>query len=378
MKKKLLAIALCVCTVFSMAACGKSDDKDASGNGTSKTGVNTSPKGELTLGQYKGYEVAESATVVGEDKVQKYIDAILEMFATEERVQEGTLEEGMKIEITYTETIEGSEDAAKEPSTTKMELKADSFVVDGFVEGLIGKNVGETVEMDLKFADDYTDEALAGKGVHYSVTINAILNKVLPEYNDEFVSKNYAFAGFSTAADFTEFIRKEIYYIQINNSIWEDMIEGQKVVSYPADELSDYVNRSFKQIQDMMTSYGYTMDVYYKNANLTEEKLLADLEEDCKPIVKEKMFVRAVAEKEGIKYSEDAAAKYAAISGYTSVKAFEEYLTELGEELEYSVISYLVQNWVCDNAKIVPNKEVETTAAASAEETTAQSETTAE
>lgn len=362
MKKKFIAIALCVCTVFSLTACGKSDKETDSTTSTSRTGVNTSPQGELTLGEYKGIEVAQSATEVSDEDVQSYIDAILTMFSTEENVTEGTLEEGMEVNITFTETVEGEE--TSDAQTSDLTLESENFVVDGFVDALIGKSVGETVEMDLTFDDDYTDEDLAGKGVHYSVTINSIVNTVLPEYNDEFVSTNYSFAGFTTTAEFTEFIKQEIFYIQVNNSIWESIIDKQEVVSYPAEELSDYVTRSFNQIESLMTAYGYTMDTYYTNIDTTEEELLVDLEEDCKPIVKEKMFVRAVAEKEGIEYNEEAAAKYAAISGYTSIAEFEEYLGELGEELEYSVLSYLVQNWVCDNATIVADEEVDTTAEA--------------
>jgi hypothetical protein len=108
---------------------------------------------------------------------------------------------------------------------------------------------------------------------------------------------------------------------------------------------------------------------------------MKDLESNCKPIVKEKMFVRAVAEKEGITYSEEAAAKYAAISGYTSVDEFKEYLESYGEDLEYSVLSYLVQNFVCDSTTVVSDEDTtadETTADTAEEVTTEAAEETSE
>ena len=83
------------------------------------------------------------------------------------------------------------------------------------------------------------------------------------------------------------------------------------------------------------------------------------------------MFIRAVAEKEDIKYNDDAAAKYAAISGYNSVEDFSKRLEEAGEELDYIVVSYLVQNFICENTTIVPDSETtasqETTDEASAQ-----------
>jgi len=122
------------------------------------------------------------------------------------------------------------------------------------------------------------------------------------------------------------------------------------------------------------------MDAYYQALGKTEDEFNSELEDKCKEIVKEKMFVRAVAEKEGIKYSEDEATKYAAISGFTSVDDFKKQLEEYGEELEYSVLSYQVQNFICDSAKIVPDEETTASETAAAESTTAAdtAETTAE
>lgn len=375
MKKRLLAVALCVCTVFSMSSCAKNKD---SGDDT---------EGSIKLGTYKDYTVGESVTQVSDEDVQKYINSILEMFSSTNDVTEGTTVEGDTISVTYHRTVNGEEytdsktktndDGSSAGNTESVKLQADSYTVDGFTDGLIGKNVGETVEMDLQFPEDYSDETVAGQPVHYSVLINSISVTTIPEYTDEFVSEHYSFAGFTTAEEFTDFIRQEIYYIQVNNTIWEDVLAAQTVERYPSDELKDYVDRNLSAVENMVSAYGYTMDAYYQALSMTEEEFKADLEEKCKGIVKEKMFVRAVAEKEGIKYSEEAAAKYAAISGFTSVDDFSSQLEQYGEELEYSVISYLVQNFICESATIISDEETTVEETSEAEETTEAEETSA-
>lgn len=378
MKKKLLALTLCVCTVFSMSACGKKDSKENS-------------EGSIKLGSYTGYTVGESVTQVDDADVQDYIDSILKMYASTEEVKEGTTAEGDKVNVTYhavvngqeVETSEGetTEDGSSAGTTQTVTLSEEGFTVSGFTDGLIGKNVGETVEMDLQYPDDYQDTSLAGQPVHYSVVINFISVTSTPEYNDAFVSEHYSFAGYTTAEEFTNFIKKEIYYIQINNMIWDDILDAQKVESYPSDELKDYMDKNKAQIESAITSYGYTMDAYYQVLGKTEDEFNSELEEQCKKIVKEKMFVRAVAEKEDIKYNEEAAAKYAAISGFTSVDEFETQLEAYGEELEYSVLSYLVQNYICESANVVSDEETtaeETTTAEESEEGSTEEATTAE
>lgn len=376
MKKKLLSVFLCVCTVFSMTACAKNKDSGDSADGSIK------------LGTYKGYTVGESAVQVTEEELQKYISTFCEMYSSINDVTEGTTAEGDTVNVTYHRTVNGveykdsqtktNEDGSSAGNTESVELKTGSYLVEGFVEGLIGKNVGETVEMDLQFPADYKDETVAGQPVHYSVVINSISVTTVPEYTDEFVSEHYAFAGLTTTEQFTEFVRREIHYSKINDMIWDDVLDAQTVQSYPADELKDYVDRSLAQTENVVTAYGYTMDAYYQILGQTEDEFKKSLEEECKSIVKEKMFVRAVAEKEGIQYSDDAAADYAVIMGYASVDELSENLEQYGEDIQYAVLSYLVQNFIYENVTVVSDEETTAEEPAETEETTTDGETAAE
>lgn len=48
--------------------------------------------------------------------------------------------------------------------------------IDGFESGLIGKKVGDTVDLNLTFPENYGAEDLAGADVVFTVTINGIYN----------------------------------------------------------------------------------------------------------------------------------------------------------------------------------------------------------
>lgn len=359
MKKKLLAIVLCVCTVFSMTACSKGKDE---GKGSAKT------EGKIELGEYKGYTVGKSVPEVTEDKIQQYIDALLSGYTTTQEVTEGVTAAGDKVKVTYHQYVndaevgdfQKAEDGSSLGITETVTLSADSFLVPGFTDGLTGKNIGETVEMDLQFPEDYSTAELAGQPVHYSVVINSVSKESTPEFNDAFVTEHYAFAGCNTVAEFKELVKQELSYIQINSTIWDDVIAAQKVKSYPSDELKKYVDMSVKQIEQTITSAGYTMDTYYQIVGKTEDEVMKEIEEKCKEVVKEKMFVREVAKKEGITYDEEAAKRYAALSGYTSVEQFKEYLEAYDEDLEYAVLAYQVENFISDSVKLVADEELTT------------------
>jgi len=66
-----------------------------------------------------------------------------------------------------------------------LKIGSNSFI-PGFEDKLIGKNLGQNLDIDLNFPDDYQAKELAGKKVVFNVTINEIREDIKTEINDEF------------------------------------------------------------------------------------------------------------------------------------------------------------------------------------------------
>ena len=62
-------------------------------------------------------------------------------------------------------------------------------MIAGFESGLEGFKSGESTDLSLTFPEDYHSEELKGKDVIFSVTINAVKEKKLPELDSEFFKK---------------------------------------------------------------------------------------------------------------------------------------------------------------------------------------------
>ena len=58
--------------------------------------------------------------------------------------------------------------------------------IPGFEDQLLGKNVGDDVEVKVTFPDEYHAEDLAGKDAVFKVKINSLKVKELPEADDDF------------------------------------------------------------------------------------------------------------------------------------------------------------------------------------------------
>ena len=76
-----------------------------------------------------------------------------------------------------------------------------------FTENLTGTNVGDERTFDVKYPDDAQDTRLAGKTFSYTVKVQAIKQKSLPELNEEFAKK---LGEFATVDDVRNRIREQM------------------------------------------------------------------------------------------------------------------------------------------------------------------------
>jgi len=66
-----------------------------------------------------------------------------------------------------------------------LEISEEAFI-PGFSDPIIGMNKGEQKNFSIDLPKDYGDEKLSGKKAEFSLTLNAIKEKSLPELDDEF------------------------------------------------------------------------------------------------------------------------------------------------------------------------------------------------
>jgi trigger factor len=68
-----------------------------------------------------------------------------------------------------------------------IEIGSDSLI-PGFEDNLVDMRAGESKTFRLKFPDDYFEKEIAGKEAEFSVSLNDVKEKKLPELNDDSVT----------------------------------------------------------------------------------------------------------------------------------------------------------------------------------------------
>lgn len=373
MKKKILALATVICMAGSLAACGGGASDEVK------------QEGKLTLGQYKGMEVEESVATVTDEELQDYIDYILDSNKTTENVEEGTTKKDDKILAVYTATKDGKavSDLSSSSSGSTVTLSDDGFTVDGFVDKLIDRKVGETVEFDITIQDDFSKEEYRGQTVHYAVEIKALVVTTVPTLTDEWVKENYGYLGLNTADEFKAYQKDNLFRNVVYNEISEKLMANQTVESYDSDKLKEYTELYKTQFENQLSYYGIALDAYLQAMEMTEESFLEQMEAQAKEYLKEQMFVNKVAEIENLTIADEEytakMAQYAKEMGLKSESELVSYYDGImdEEDFRYAMLGEKVQKLICENIKIVPDTEKETTTGsdnAAEDETTAATE----
>lgn len=362
MKKRLLALALGACMTISLAACGDS------GKDTKKTSA------DLTLGQYKGLEVSKSTADITDEELTAAVERVLKSNQKDEYVEEGTTQKDNKITAVYTATLDGESVSAlsSASSGSTVTLSDGSFAIEGFIDKLIGQQVGSKVEFDITIPEDTENSALktyAGKTVHYVVEIKNIVNTIVPELTDEWVKEEYGYMNISTIDGFKEYLKRQMYLSYVYDEVKDTLLDNSTVNSYDSDLLSKYTDIAVTQFESTISSYyGITLDAYLQAMDKTEDEFRKEKEEEAKPDLKERMVIEKIAEAENITLSDEEfntrMEQYAVEYGLETVDELKQYYDGVWDDSDwkYSILAEKVQEIICDNVVAVEDKEENTTA----------------
>jgi trigger factor len=116
------------------------------------------------------------------------------------------IQEGDFAEISYSGTIEGSEEPPITGEKAVVEIGGRTTVKE-FTENLVGAKANDEKRFNVVYRQEYPEKRLAGKTVEYSVKIEGIKTKEIPDLNDEFAQR---FGEYKTLDELKSKIRDDL------------------------------------------------------------------------------------------------------------------------------------------------------------------------
>ena len=262
------------------------------------------------------------------------------------KITEGTLKNGDNVSIDFEGKIDGEVFDGGSAKGYYLELGSGQFI-DGFESGLVGKKIGDTVDLNLTFPTNYTAE-FAGKDVVFTVKINHVKEKKAktPE-------EYYKDIGCETVEEYYETTKERT----INNIFMTKLTNESKIKKYPKEEKNILLTRYKKLIDENLQAQGASLDTYLQYYSMTEEEFDEQLiTAEIEPTMQTEMIIYAIFDDAGLKIDKDELAKKTkeVVASYKSDEVTEKTLKEQNGEdyFEYVYVQEKVIDYLTKNAKI--------------------------
>lgn len=165
---------------------------------------------EFELPEYKGIKVDISDAKVSDEDIDNRIAELREMYAEFKDIETGA-EAGDMLEVAYSSDFELDDDAS---AALKRQVASDKNwlwlstpeTIPGTVAAMTGVKQDEERSFDVEYPVDWRDEALQGKTVKYTVTVNKVQRR-MPLNSDEELCKRMKLA---TIEDLRSHIASEL------------------------------------------------------------------------------------------------------------------------------------------------------------------------
>lgn len=367
MKRYILMVIIVLGMLMTVTACGKENtnnnqiadnqgneqDTNKVTNGETQNGeAQNNETKELTLGQYKNVEVKLLNLSYTEDDVTGMMYNSLVNLAQETdrtKVQRYDL-----LDIDFSGKMDGKEFEGGTANGYALLIGSNSFI-EGFEEGLIGVGLNETVDLNLKFPENYGSTELQGKDVVFTVTVNQI--KEMPEVTDALIEEN---TDYKTRTEYCDLIRKNMQSTMESNI--ESQMQSDLMATIIANttfhkdltaEISSYSSNLYSSYEYMASMYQVSMEEFISGSfGITLEAFQEQLPEVAELAVKRGYVLMAIAEEEKMQVSDEEYNEYTdemmAQYGYTTREELEAATTK--ENMLNTILYKKAMDFVIANA----------------------------
>ena len=333
MKKRMIALLLCMTTVFAMTGCGNGSQKGTETatessvqetyNGPSSAQMDIDLSKQVTkLADYKGIDVTITGDYdVTDEQVNERTLAFLNYRGVKgaEVTDRDTVQDGDLVLVDYTgyhndEAFDGgSATDVMIDVSNNCEATQQTGYIDGFSDGLIGAKVGEETSSDVKFPDEYSNNPdLAGEMTTFKFKVKGIYKALtLDDLTDAQVKENFSDAQIETKEDLIKNVRA-MMESQASSSKSQDTVN--KVQTYMLDNSEvtipdDYLEARLAEYQAQFTRDNVgetqTLEEYLTANNTTLEDQQKNWRTSLEKQIKLEFIFGRIAELEGLEIDQD-------------------------------------------------------------------------
>ena len=280
---------------------------------------------EVKLGEYKGVEVTRTVRKVTEEEVNARLEQERKRVARSVEITDRGLENGDMAELDYSGSVDGVKFDGGTAEHQTLLIGSNTFI-PGFEEQMVGMQVGEEKDLNVKFPEQYHAENLKGKDAVFHVKLHAITREELPELDDDFAAE---VSDFDTLAEFRADLEKKLQETanaqaeEMTKSALIDKVVANAEIDVPAPMVEDKLDDTMQQMAWRMQQQGFSMQQYMQILGQSEAQMREMYRAEAENNLRSELVVDEIIKVEGIEADD---ADVDALLG--------EYSTAMGQSVE--------------------------------------------
>ncbi len=277
-------------------------------------------KPEVKVNKYKGLSAEKETVTVEDSEIDAEIEAARKRLARVSTLTEGTAENGDEAVIDFEGFVDGVAFEGGKSEKYPLKLGSNSFI-PGFEDQIVGKSVGESFDISVKFPEEYGASDLAGKDAIFKITLHEIKRTELPELDEEFVKD---VSEFDTIDEYKADIKAKIEEKKEKAAVYayeegllDDLLANTEL-DLPAPMIEDEIDMNVRDYEYRLQMQGGNLQMFFQYTGQTMEQLRESFKPQSERQLKIRLALESIVAAENIEASEeDIEAEYTKISeGY--------------------------------------------------------------
>ncbi len=320
--------------------------------------VEVQVKPEIKLGEYKGLEVTKVESEVTDEDVEHEIGHVLEKHARLVAVEDRPVKEGDIILLNFEGKVDGVPFEGGKAENYELVVGSKSFI-PGFEEQLVGLSIGEEKDIEVVFPEEYHSEELAGKPAVFSVKVNEIKEKQLPEVDNDFVTEATEFETVEEwrkdIADKMKDAKAEFAQNTMKNEVVSKLTDIVEV-EVPAVMIENEIDAMMRDFEQKLSYQGLNLDQYFLYSGTSRDDLAENMREDAEKRVKIGLALEKIAKEENIVATEeDFEQEYQKMADMykMDLEQIKSIFKNAEQNLSGSIVSRKTADFLFDNSKLI-------------------------
>ena len=292
---------------------------------------------KVELGKHTKLRIKKEEVVVTDSQIEHELHHLQEQFAeVKELDDDAVIKEGNVAVIDFEGFKDGKAFKGGKGEDYSLEIGSHTFI-PGFEEALVGLKKGDTKDVNVTFPENYHSEDLKGQPVIFKVTVKAVKERVLPEFNKEFF-EDLNVGGVESLEDLKKYIKENMTAErskQIEDEYLfkclDEVVKNSKF-DIPEEMTEDETNRLVKEFSEKLSYQGLKLEDYLKYINSNINDFKATLKDEANKRVGYRLIMDAIIENEKIEVSDEELESELKKTSEQYKMSVEDFLKEIGNK----------------------------------------------